>query len=193
MKLTIVLAGVIIFLGLVVGPKVSALVPGANAAPDTQERKLPEVIEFSASKLGTVTFNHLNHATKNYNLKGDGPIACVECHHTAQPAAEVAKRPPLQSAWPKDRTTTLTAESLKDPKSPEVVGCRSCHARTGEKPKVWPEIPQVKYEGSATAVILNNQQAFHRKCAGCHDAVVKERPNVKAPKTTQCTICHVKK
>lgn len=189
MKLKLMLSVVIIFVGLLIGSQVF-IVSGTRAA---QERKLPEVIEFSASKLGTVTFNHANHATKNYNLKGDGPIACVECHHTAQPASEVAKKPPLQSAWPKDRTDSLTAETFKDPKAPEVVGCRSCHARAGEKPKVWPEIPQVKYEGSATVVTLTNQQAFHRKCAGCHDAVIKERPTVKAPKSTQCAACHVKK
>ncbi len=195
MKVAIVLAGALLFLGLLVAPQASTFLSGTNVvqAQGTQEKKMPEVIEFSASKLGTVTFNHTNHATKNYNLKGDAPIACVECHHTAQPAAEAAKRPPLKTAWPKDRTTTLTLETFKDGTAGEVVGCRSCHARSGEKSKVWPDIPQVTYQGGTSPVVLTNQQAFHRKCAGCHDMTAKERPDIKAPKTTQCTVCHVKK
>jgi hypothetical protein len=196
MKLTIVLTAVVCFVGLMFGSQTST----ANRATSISttagaqaERKMPEAIQLATeSKLGSVTFNHANHVTKNYNVAGTAPIACTECHHTAQPASEVAKRPPLQSAWPKDRTDALTPETFKDPKSPEVIGCRSCHARTGEKPKVWPEIPQIKYEGGTAMITLNNQQAFHRNCGGCHDAAAKERPTIKAPKTSQCTLCHKK-
>ena len=46
------------------------------------------------------------------------------------------------------------------------------------KPKLLPEIPQLKFEGSAEPTVLTNQQAFHRNCGGCHDAVVKARPTL---------------
>jgi hypothetical protein len=143
------------------------------------------------AKLGPVSFSHANHTTKNYTIDGTGPIACIECHHTAQPASEVAKRPPLKTAWPTDRTTTLTAELIeKDPKAAEVIACRSCHARQGEKPKLLPEMPQIKHEGSTAIITLTNQQAFHRTCGGCHDEAMKLRQNIKAPPTQKCTACH---
>lgn len=160
---------------------------------EATERKMPDVITLATeSKLGPVTFNHTNHTTKNYNVAGTGPIDCVKCHHTAQPESEVTKHPPLKTAWPKDRTDTLTAETFKDPKSPAVVACRDCHARADTKPKVLPEIPQVKYEGAEAPIKITNQQAFHRKCAGCHDEAMKARTDIKAPKTTQCLLCHKK-
>ena len=110
----------------------------------------------------------------------------------AQPASEVSKHPPLKTAWPADRTTTLTAESIKDPGAPPVVVCRDCHARKDEKPKLLPAIPEIKHEGSTALISMTNQQAFHRNCAGCHDEVVKQRPTAKAPKTVQCVACHKK-
>ena len=57
------------------------------------------------AKLGVVKFSHLDHVTKNRSIEG-GKIECIECHHTAQPAAEAAKHPPLKTVWPADRTTT---------------------------------------------------------------------------------------
>jgi hypothetical protein len=156
-------------------------------------KKLPGVIQLApASKLGSVSFNHANHATKNYNIEGTGPIGCVECHHVEQPASEVAKHPPLKTAWPADRTTKLTAELLNDPNAPAVVGCRDCHAAPGAKPKVWPEIPTIKSENSTAVVTLNGQQAFHRTCGGCHDQVVKTRNVATAPTSTKCVACHKK-
>ena len=71
-----------------------------------------------------VPFSHLNHSTKNYSVDGTKTIGCVECHHTDQPAVEAAKHPTLKSAYPADRTVTLTAESVRDPKSPPVLSCR---------------------------------------------------------------------
>lgn len=190
MKLTIVIMAASLFVGTMLGSQVSK----AMRLSEIQgERKMPDMVKLAAeSKLGSVSFSHANHVTKNYNIAGTGPVTCVECHHTAQPASEVSKNPPLQTAWPRDRTITLTAETFKDPKTPEVIGCRSCHARTGEKPKTLPEIPQIKYEGGTAMITLNNQTAFHRNCAGCHDAAAKERPTVKAPRTAQCTACHKK-
>lgn len=142
------------------------------------------------AKLGPVKFSHLDHTTKNRNVEGTGPSACIECHHTAQPAAEAAKHPPLKTAWPADRATTLTAELVA--KDPNAVGalCRDCHARTDEKPKLLPETPQIKFGVGTELITLTNQQAYHRNCAGCHDEIVKTRTDVTPPTSKKCTACH---
>lgn len=158
-------------------------------------KKAPETIILAKeSKLGQVTFHHLDHITKNRSPDGTKPIECVECHHTAQPAAEAAKHPPHKTAWPADRTTTLTTELLEKDATAVVNACTDCHARADTKPKLLPEIPQLKLEGAAEATILTNQQAFHRSCGGCHDAVVKARPDLTpAPPTSKkCVACHKK-
>ncbi len=161
----------------------------AQAKPDI---KVPEVIVLAKdSKLGTVTFNHVSHNGGKYSIDGTGPIACIECHHAAQPAAELAKHPPLKTAWPSDRTTTLTAELFaKDPAAAGVAACRDCHARATQIPKLLPAIPEIKHEGSTAMISLTNQQAFHRNCAGCHTEAAKQKPGLKAPTTMQCTACH---
>lgn len=193
MKRTTALATLLIGAGLLTGSYASTFFSGAPSAAQ-EARKLPDVMKLAPdSKLGPVSFSHTNHTTKNYSLDGTGPIACIECHHTAQPASEVAKRPPLKTAWPSDRTTTLTAELIeKDPKAAEVIACRSCHAKQGEKPSLLPEIPKIKHEGSAAIITLTNQQALHRTCGGCHDDAIKLRQNIKAPPTQKCMSCHKK-
>ena len=159
-------------------------------------KKPPETIVLAKeSKLGQVTFHHLDHITKTRSADGTKPLECVECHHTAQPAAEALKHPPHKTAWPADRTTTLTAELLeKDPNAPAVNICTDCHARADTKPKLLPEIPKLKFEGTEEPTVLTNQQAFHRNCGGCHDAVVKARPDLTpAPPTSKkCVACHKK-
>jgi hypothetical protein len=166
----------------------SNVTPGVSAQDG---KKPPEVIMLGTeAKLGPIKFNHLDHITKNRSVDGTKPIACVECHHTAQPASEAVKHPPHKTVWPADRTTTLTMELLE--KDPNAVGavCRDCHARTGTKPKLLPEIPQVKFEGSAEPTIMTNQQAFQINCAGCHDEVAKKRPDAIAPTSKKCMACH---
>ena len=165
-----------------------------QVSPAATPLKPPETLQLATdSKLGTVTFSHVDHITKNRNIAGTGPVECVECHHTAQPASELSKLPPLKTAFPADRTTTLTAELVaKDPGAVGVITCRSCHARAGEKPKMLAEIPQIKHESSAAMITLTNMQAFHRNCAKCHDEVVKNRPDAKAPTSMKCAACHKK-
>jgi len=80
----------------------------------------------------------------------------------------------------------------KDAKAAGVAGCRECHARTGEKPKLLDAIPEIKHEGSPALITLNNMTALHRTCAGCHGEVKKTLPASKAPIQTQCTMCHKK-
>ncbi|HLA10817.1 MAG TPA: cytochrome c3 family protein [Pyrinomonadaceae bacterium] len=156
--------------------------------------KVPDTMVLSEkAALGKVTFSHLNHTTKNYNIEGMRPSQCIECHHVEQPEAEAKKMLPHLTAYPPDRTTTLTAELLAKEPGTKVTPCRHCHARKEEKPTLWPEIPQIKSENSTAIITVTNQQAFHRACAGCHDQVVKARPEVKtAPTTLKCTACHKK-
>jgi hypothetical protein len=180
---------------LVLGTVVLAVVLlGSEIGGETAvaQVKMPDVIILAKdSKLGAVTFNHVSHNGGKYSIDGTGPIGCTECHHVAQPAAELVKHPPLKTAWPADRTTTLTAELFtKDPSAAGVAACRSCHARTGETPKLLSAIPEIKHESSTAMITLTNQQAFHRNCAGCHTEAAKEKPAIKAPKTMQCTMCH---
>ncbi len=194
LKRNLILVSILVFIGLILG--VERLLTSRNTtlaqAAQSDGRTQPDVLKLGLeTKLGAVAFSHTNHTTKNYNVAGTGPINCVECHHVAQPASEVTKHPPLKTAWPADRTTTLTAETLKDPQSPPVVGCRGCHARADTKPTVLPAIPELKEEGSAAPIVLNNQQAFHRNCSVCHEQVNKDR-GAKAPKKVQCTVCHKK-
>ena len=191
MKVLTILAGFICAVVLVAG---SSTVSPDVSAQDAM--KPPEVIMLGAdAKLGPIKFNHLDHITRNRTADGTKQLACVECHHTAQPVAEALKHPPHKTAWPADRTTTLTAELFeKDPKAAGVAACRDCHARTDTKPKLLPEIPQVKFEGSAEPTIMTNQQAFHRNCGTCHDEVVKARPDLTPPPPTskKCMAYHKK-
>ena len=163
-----------------------------GVSAQTQTTKMPEVVVLAKdSKLGTVTFNHVSHNSGTYSIDGTSKIECIECHHTAQPAAELAKHPPLKTSWPEGRTTTLTIDLFtKDTAAAGVAPCRSCHARAGETPKLLPAIPEIKHESSTAIITLTNQQAFHRNCAGCHAEVVKRKVGAKSPTPTQCTMCH---
>ena len=166
---------------------------GSDAS--AQGKKPPETIVLAKeAKLGPVAFNHIKHITENRSPDGTKPIACVECHHTAQPAPEALKHPPHKTVWPADRTTTLTAELLEKDPSVTVVICTDCHARADQKPKLLPEIPRLKFEGATEETIMTNQQAFHRNCGGCHDDAVKARPALDpAPPTSKkCVACHKK-
>ena len=159
----------------------------------SSQGKMPDTIVLAKdAKLGQVTFNHAKHATENRSADLSKPIACVACHHTAQPAAEAVKMPPHKTAYPADRTTTLTMDLLaSDPKAVGAI-CTDCHARTGEKPKLLPEIPSVKFEGASEPTVMTNQQAFHHACGDCHDAVAKVKADTTAPTSKKCTACHKK-
>jgi cytochrome c553 len=188
MKVLIILA-VFIF-SIVLLSSTSTSTPNASAQ---NGKKPPETIVLAKeAKLGQVTFNHLKHATENRSADLTKPIACVDCHHSAQPAAEAIKIPPHKTVWPADRTTTLTMELNE--KDPYALGgvCTDCHARAEAKPKLLPAIPTVKFEGSDEPTVMTNQQAFHHKCGGCHDAVAKVKADSTAPTSKKCTACHKK-
>lgn len=174
-----------------------ALALGISTAPRDVSaqggKKPPEAIVLAKeSKLGQVAFNHLKHITENRSADLKAPIACVDCHHTAQPAAEAVKHPPHKTVWPADRTTTLTAELLDKDANGLGAICTDCHARADTKPKLLPEIPTVKFEGAAEPTVMTNQQAFHHKCSDCHDAVAKVKPDTTGPTSKKCTTCHKK-
>ena len=185
-----------VFAGLILMMLLLAIVPGARLVDvSAQDAKKPpeSIVLAKEAKLGAVAFNHMAHITKNRSPDGTKQIACVECHHTAQPASEAVKHPPHKTVWPADRTTTLTAELLEKDATVTVTLCTDCHARTETKPKLIPEIPKLKSE-SGEDVVLTNQQAFHRNCGGCHDEAVKARPdlNPAPPTSKKCVACHKK-
>jgi len=189
MKVITFFAGFIVAIFLVSG------MPTIPISVSAQDGKKPPdtIILGKESKLGQITFSHVNHVTKNRSVDGTTPIACVQSHHTAQPLAEALKHkdPPHKTVWPADRTTTLTADLFeKDPTAPPVNSCRDCHARADTKPTLVPEIPTIK--GETDAIILTNQEALHRNCNSCHDAVLKAKPDATAPGSKKCMVCHKK-
>src|SRR5690349_14798658 len=145
-----------VFAVLILSALFFAIVPGSRligvSAQDT--KKPPETIVLAKeSKLGQVTFKHTAHFTENRSSDGKKAIACVECHHTAQPASEAVKHPPHKTVWPADRTTTLTAELLEKDPTVAVNICTDCHARSETKPKLLPDIPKLKVEGGEEVVL----------------------------------------
>src|SRR5215204_2984526 len=184
MKLFIASAALACFL-CVLGCNSNALRSGAAslAAQGGQtpkdEYKLSTDSKKDKAKSLPVPFSHVNHATKNYSIDGTKPIGCVECHHTDQPAAEAAKHPPLETAH--------------DPKTPKVDSCRACHAQEGDKPKIGDAIPEVTYEGDTDPTVLNNEEAYHRNCNGCHDQATELRKIKTAPTNNECIKCHTGK
>lgn len=186
-KIASVIATFAFVLFLLDGTSQKAQVMTGKVAPPLE---MPQVIELAkGSKQGPVTFNHVKHNSGEYSVSG--PIQCIECHHTAQPAAELAKHPPLKTDWPAGRTTTLTLELFNtDAKGAGIAACRDCHAKAGQKPKLLLEIPVLKDPGSTTMTTLTNQLAFHRTCDACHFSVSMNRPESKVPNATVCSSCH---
>jgi len=186
------IAAVLLAVGFVISAGDFTATP--SLAQQTEDPKMPEVVILGKdAKLGQVTFNHVKHNGGAYNITPGTTIACISCHHTARPAAEVAKFPPLKTSWPADRTTILTAELFaKDPKGAGVAACRDCHARTDQKPKLLDKIPEIKHEASTALMTMTNMQAFHRTCVGCHTEVKKTLLASKGPTQMQCAMCHKK-
>lgn len=188
MKLFIVSAAFVCFVCAVLGCNGSAL-RSASASLAVQSKTAQDEYKLAAlgKKQPSVTFSHANHANKNYSVDGTKPIACVECHHSEQSAADVAKMAGLKTAFPKDRTVALTTETAKDAKTPDVQTCWACHARGEEKPKLLDANPEFTPEGESDPLTLNAEEAFHRNCINCHTAAATKRKS-KAP--TNCNDCH---
>lgn len=137
-----------------------------------------------SDKYGEVAFNHENHATKNYSVDGTKVIACVECHHTDQPAAGLVA--PLKTS---ERDVILTAKLLEAADVKPVKECRACHLQAGDDSAT---LPTVTYEGKTTATKLTNEVAYHTNCNICHDKAIAARPALKGkiPGSNDCLTCH---
>ena len=185
MKKNALLLFVVIFLAAAILFMAGGVAGTSTIAKLTDPQTMPDVITLGKdAKLGSVTFEHKKHNDGTYKPDGKTGITCVQCHHTAQPG---------KAAWPADRKETATLELFtKDPKAAGIASCHDCHTRTGDKPKLIADVPQVTPAGATSAVVLNNQQAFHRSCTTCHVEAKKNNPATKAPQPMQCTMCHKK-
>ena len=193
MKLFLVLAATLSFAAITLSGNVSSLA-ALSSKVQPKEVTLGKDAKATGQGSKSVLFTHETHSIKPYSADGKSVIGCAECHHTDQPAASAAKTPPLKTAHPADRTTALTADLLaKDPKAPDVLSCRACHAQEGVKPKVGAAIPEVVYEGDTDPTVLNNEEAYHRNCNVCHDLAVEKRKDLKIPTSQACKECHTGK
>src|SRR5512132_2808837 len=150
----------------------------------TQPKEVVLGKDSQSDKYGEVAFNHENHATKSYGIDGKSLIACVECHHTDQPAA--ALQPPLKTS---ERPVALTAKLLEAADAKPVKGCRSCHLQAGDDSAT---IPSVTYPGKTAATKLTNEVAYHTNCNICHDKAIAARPALKGKVagSNDCLPCH---
>jgi hypothetical protein len=137
-----------------------------------------------SDKYGEVPFNHENHSTKNYSIDGKSVIACVECHHTDQPASGL--KPPLKTS---ERNVVLTAAALTAADAKPVKACRTCHLQAGDDSA---PMPTITYPDKPAPTKLTNEVAYHLNCNICHDKAIAARPAVKgkAPGSNDCVPCH---
>ncbi len=168
----------------------SGATPKPTPTPVAKQQRIPEVITLArGAKIGSVRFNHVKHNGGEYSAAGR--IECIQCHHAAVLPEDLARIPPHTTVWPKDRTTTLTAELFaEDPKKAGVGACRDCHAREGQKPKLLDRIPVIKDPETDTDTIITNQVAFHSACDVCHFEIGFRSTKTKAPTVTNCASCH---
>ncbi|MFM9905396.1 MAG: cytochrome c3 family protein [Pyrinomonadaceae bacterium] len=185
---SLVFIAILVYLLLLVG--ISSLAQRSKTVVQDKLPKIPNIIVLAGkAKNGPVTFNHGKHNSGEYNAAG--PILCIQCHHTAQPAADLASIPPHRTVWPAGRGTTLTAELFaEDPKKAGVAACRDCHARTGLKPKLLDAIPVIKDPETQTETTIDNKTAFHSACDVCHFEIGFRINGSKAPVATNCASCH---
>ncbi len=183
-----ILITVLVHLFLLVG--VPLLAQRSKTVAQAKLPKIPDVIVLAEkAKNGPVRFNHVKHNGGEYNA--DGLILCIQCHHTAQPAASLISAPPHRTVWPSDRTTTLTAEVFAaDPRKAGVAACRDCHARQGSKPKLLDFIPVIKDPQTERETLIDNQNAFHTACDVCHFEIGFRTKGSKAPAADNCASCH---
>jgi hypothetical protein len=152
----------------------------------TQPKEVVLAKDSQSDKYGEVAFNHENHSLKNYNIAGTAPIACVECHHTDQPAANL--KAPLKTS---ERDVVLTTAALAAADAKAVKTCRACHLQAGDDSAA---MPTVQYPDKPTPTKLTNEVAYHLNCNICHDRAIAARPALKgkAPGSNDCVPCHKK-
>ena len=187
MRLFLVLATVVMYLGLLL----TGATPVDNftsAKPFRSKVQPKEVILGKDAKAmgqgsNSVLFTHETHATKAYSADGKCAIGCAECHHTDQPKSALGG-----VFKTSEREEMLTTPLLQKADAKPVKTCRECHAQTDIKPAGWPANPEVTYPDESDPITLTNEEAYHRNCNVCHDAVKKRNQATKAPVT--CVQCH---
>jgi len=150
----------------------------------TQPKEVVLAKDSQSDKYGEVSFKHENHATKNYSVDGKSVLACVECHHTDQPAS--ALKPPLKTS---ERPVVLTAALLQAADAKPVKACRACHLQAGDDSA---PLPTVTYPDKPAPTKLTNEVAYHTNCNICHDKAIAARPALKGkvPGSNDCLPCH---
>ena len=149
-----------------------------------QPKQLVLSKDSQSDKYGEVAFDHETHSTKPYSPDGKTVLACVECHHTDQPAS--ALKPPLKTS---ERDVALTAAVLAAADAKPVKSCRSCHLQAGDDSA---PMPTITYPDKPAPIKLNNEIAYHLNCNICHDKAIAARPALKgkAPGSNDCVPCH---
>ncbi len=175
MKLFLVLAATLSFAALTLPGNTSPLAAfGSKVQP--KEVTLAKDAKATGQGSKPVHFTHENHATKNYSVDGKSVIGCAECHHTDQPKA--ALKGVLKTS---ERDVLLTTAALAEADAKPVRTCRECHAQTDVKPANLPANPEVTYPEESDPTVLSNDEAYHRNCNVCHEAVKKRDAPTKAP------------
>ena len=167
--------------------KFTALQTASQEIPKESKTQPKEVVldkDSQSDKYGEVPFNHENHATKMYSVDGKSVLACVECHHTDQPAKALVA--PLKTS---ERDVALTAKLLEAAGAKPVKGCRACHLQAGDDSA---PIPSVTYPSKTVPTKLTNEVAYHTNCNICHDKVLAARPTLKGKVfgSNDCLPCH---
>jgi hypothetical protein len=182
MKLFLVLAATLCFAVMTLSGNVSTLAAFSSKV-QPKEVTLGKDAKASGQGSKSVHFTHESHSIKPYSADGKSIIGCAECHHTDQPKSALTGV--LKTS---ERDEVLTTPSLEKADAKPVKTCRECHAQTDVKPAGWPANPEVTYPDESDPIVLTNEEAYHRNCNTCHDAVKKRDPATKAPVT--CVQCH---
>ncbi len=185
-KLLLVLISVLacVALGLAGSALAGSLSQDIPKESKVQPKDVVLAKDSQSDKYGEVPFNHDNHAMKNYSVDGKSVLACVECHHTDQPAS--ALKPPLKTG---ERDVALTAAVLAAADAKPVKACRTCHLQAGDDSAA---LPTVTYAGKTTPTKLTNEISYHTNCNICHDKAIAARPALKGKVlgSTDCLPCH---
>jgi cytochrome c553 len=183
----VVLSGLMLFLTTNAARTSAFLSQEIPKESKEQPKKVKLDTDSLDDKWGEVAFDHETHTLKNYTPDGKGVGACIECHHTDQPKANL--KPPLVTS---ERNVVLTAEVLKDAAAGPVKMCRGCHLQAGDESK---PLPMITKDGKQ--VKLDNEVAYHTNCFACHDAALKARPDlatkISGSDPKGCVKCHVAK
>ncbi len=185
MKTLIILVLALCCVTLIVTPNVG-LTTAAIQAKESKTQPKETILgkDSQSDKYGEAPFNHENHSVKKYSIDGAAVIACVECHHTDQPPANL--KAPLKTSG---REVVLTTASLEVADAKPVKSCRACHLQTGDDSA---PMPIIQYPDKPAPTKLNNEVAYHLNCNVCHDKAIAARPALKGkiPGTNDCLICH---